>query len=268
MNVKDKKSLFLLVALAAFLAGCRTVVVGSYWQPDFSSQQTAGAGATPLDLQDTLGVKTDEYAPVAEIVLGDEGRHRLRLDFWKIQGDGVAKVAAGLGIKFAGNTYPLNEDLGTNVDLESVGIFWEPALLKTDRLRLRLVLGVNLIQFCMGVRELSGVQSSEVVVPGDDGPLPGFDYVPVPLVGACVEVALTQWVKLYARAQMFDMEYLGISDEVEGTFSNAVAGLLITNNRRFSLLLGYRHFHADYSYEDDSGDSTLAGAVVSAGIIF
>ena len=264
--MKDKKSLFLPVALAALLAGCRTVVVGSYWQPDFSSKQTSGAGGTPLDLQKSLGVKTDEYVPVGEIVLGAEGRHRLRLDFWKIQGDGVAKAA--LDIKFAGNTYPLNDDLGTTVDLESVGIFWEPALLKNDRLRLRLVLGVNLIQFCMGIRELSGVQSSEVVVPGDDGPLPGFDYVPVPLVGACVEVALTQWVKLYAHAQMFDVEYLGISDEVEGTFSKAVGGLLITNNRRFSLLLGYRHFHADYSYEDDSGDSTLAGAVVSLGFIF
>ena len=118
------------------------------------------------------------------------------------------------------------------------------------------------------------MQSSEVSVPGDDGTVGGLEYVPVPLLGGCVEVAFYRWLKLYGRGQLFDVGWLSSSDDVDGTVISAVGGLLFTMDtpyrlsRRLSLLLGYRHFSADYSYEDDAGDSTLGGFVATLGLVF
>jgi hypothetical protein len=266
-----RRNLLLLIGLSALLTGCRTAAVGSYWWPDFSSKQTSGVGGTPLNFQ-SLGVKTDEKVPVGEVVFNNAGRNRVRIDYWRIEGSGVTR--AGSDISFAGNVYPILDDIKTTVELESIGIFWEPAIVKTDNLRLRIVAGANLIQFKMGIREIFGVQSSEVTVPGDEGTVGGLPYVPVPLVGACVEVAFYRWLKLYGRGQIFDVGWLSSSDDVNGTVISAVGGLLFTMDtpyrapKRLSLLLGYRHFGADYSYEEDAGDSTLGGFVATFGFIF
>ncbi len=266
-----RRDLLLLAGLSVLLTGCRTAAVGSYWWPDFSSTQTAGTGGTPLNFQ-SLGVETDDTVPIGEVVFNNAGRNRVRIDYWRIEGSGVTR--AGSDINFAGNTYPMLDDIRTTVELESIGIFWEPAILMTDNLRLRLVAGANFIQFKMGIREILGVQSSEVTVPGDEGTVGGLAYVPVPLLGACVEVAFYRWLKLYARGQLFDVGWLSDSDDVDGTVISAVGGLLFTMDtpyrfpRRLSLLLGYRHFSADYSYEEDKGDSTLGGFVATLGFIF
>ncbi|MHC4201154.1 MAG: hypothetical protein ACYSU0_14270, partial [Planctomycetota bacterium] len=238
---------------------------------DFSSKQTSGIGGTPLNFQ-SLGVETDDTVPIGEVVFNNAGRNRVRLDYWKVEGSGV--TAAGSSINFAGNTYPMLDDIKTTVELESIGIFWEPAVLMTDNLRLRLVAGANLIRFKMGISEILGPQSSEVTVPGDEGTVGGLAYVPVPLLGACVEVAFYRWLKLYGRGQLFDVGWLSSSDDVDGTIISAVGGLLFTLDtpyrfpRRLSLLLGYRHFGADYSYEEDMGDSTLGGFVMTLGFVF
>lgn len=259
----------LLIGLFALAAGCHPAITAAYWIPEFSSEQSTG-GAPALDLDSDLGVAMDDSVMVVELS-GDEGRQRLRIDSWKISGQGIREAnVAKADIEFAGNTYPLDGELKTTVDMEILGILWEPALFKSKSFRLRLAVGANLLAFNMKIEETSGPQWSEVLVPGTDGPLAslGLDYIPVPLVGVGIESELGGGLTLVARAEMFDAEALAMSEDFSGTFLNAVAGILYGKGKGVWGFAGFRHFHAEYSFENDSADSSLSGPIFSLSLRF
>lgn len=259
-----------LAGLSALALGCHPTLTAGYWMPDFTSEQTSGgATATTLDLDNNLGVVADEAVLVYELS-GDEGRNRLRVDGWRIHGEGTATVDDIAGFEFGGNIYAFNDNVVTTVNMEVVGILWDLALVKTGSFRLRLALGADLLSFAMKIEEVGGVQSSEVLVPGPEGPLSslGLDYIPVPLIGVGVETEFSPVMTFILRAEVFDTASLGISGDFSSTFLNVRTGLLFGKAKGFWLFTGYRHFHSEYAYKDDRGESTLAGPVASLSLRF
>jgi len=269
--MRAKTSLLLLVGVCAVSIGCRTTLEYSYWQPDFSSeQQTSGDPA--LDVDSQLGVVTDENVVVYDLI-GDAGRNRCRIDYWKIHGEGAVVVPVGPGYMFDGDNYVAGEDVETVMDLEALGILWEPALIKMDGFRLRIAVGLDLIRFAMTVEDLGPVNAGltgTVEVPGPDGPLSGMglDYMPIPKVGLSFEADMTSWIRIHARAQMFDASYLDLDDRFDGTFTNAVGGLVFGKHRGIRAFVGYRYFNADYDFDGDTGNSTLQGLLGSVSLRF
>jgi hypothetical protein len=263
--MRTKIGLLLLVGFCVLSAGCRTTLEGSYWMPDFSSKQT-GDGGDELDLGNQLGVEIDEQVLIYELI-GDAGRNRIRLDYWVLHGEGTSDEHNGFD--FNGDTYLVNHNIETIMDLESIGVLWEPAIIKTDGFRLRIAMGLDLLRFTIAIQDLDPplFLSGEVEFPGPDDPI-GIGYMPVPKLGLSFEADLKPWVRLHARAQMFDASYLEIDDSLSGTFTNAVGGLMFGKHRGLRIFVGYRYFNAEYQYNADSGDSTLEGFVASTSLRF
>jgi len=266
--MRAKEGLLLLVGVCAISIGCRTTLEYSYWQPDFSSQQQISGDPAALDVDSKLGVVTDENVVVYDLI-GDAGRNRCRIDYWKIHGEGAVVVASDF--MFGGQNYVAGHNVETVMDLEAVGILWEPALIKMDGFRLRIAVGLDLIRFIMDVDDLDNVLiSGSVEVPGPDGPLAGMglDYMPIPKVGLSFEADMTPWIRIHARAQMFDASYLDLDDRFSGTFTNAVGGLVFGKHRGIRAFVGYRYFNADYDFDGDTGNSTLEGLLGSVSLRF
>ena len=271
--MRSKIGLLLLVGAGALSAGCRTTLEGSYWMPDFSSKQTSGTGGTELDLKNELGVVADENVLVYDLI-GDAGRNRVRIDYWTIHGEGTSDFHGGFDFDY--DAYPIGDNVEAKVDLEAIGVLWEPALIKADGFRLRLALGFDLIRFSMAVTDLdTPAITGTLEVPGPDGPLSGagLDYMPVPKFGIGFEADMKPWVRLHARAQMFDASYLNLGDDFEGTFTTWVGGLVFGKHRGVRAFVGYRYFNAEFSYtrtagDTDSGNATLSGLVGSVSLRF
>ncbi len=260
--------LALFVGACAFSVGCRTTLEGSAWLPDFTSTQQSGGGGTPLDLDTDLHIDPDDQVFVFDLI-GDAGRNRVRVDYWTIHGEGFSAAGRPADINFANDTHLFGEDIDSVVDLTSIGILWEPALIKTDGFRFRAAVGLDLLKFRMDLTS-STVGTSTAEMPDPDGPLGdiGMDYMPVPKVGLAFEADLSDWVRLHGRAQMFDASYLELDDRFDGTFLNAVFGVAFGKHRGIRGFLGYRIFNAEYQFEDDSGDASLEGFVASVSARF
>ena len=83
---------------------------------DFTSSQTSGTGGTELDLDTMLGVEPDESILVYDLV-GDAGRNRVRLDYWKIHGEGISDIHGGFNFNTA--PYPAGDRIETIIDLQA-----------------------------------------------------------------------------------------------------------------------------------------------------
>lgn len=260
----------------AFLlaAGCTTSLEGSYWIPDFSSTQSSGTGGTSLDLDSQLGVAADESALVYELVgdqsrMGEQGWNRIRLEYWMIRGKGVTDQHGGF--LFDTLDYPALDEVATEIEIQALGVLWEPALIRTQGFRLRLIVGANLLRFNMTVEDVDNpALAGKLEVPGEEGPLSdmGLEYIPVPLAGVGFEAAFSPWAKLVARGQMFDAKYLELSEDFGATFMTGVAGLLLGRARGIRVFAGYRYFHTEYRFEEDTGESTLSGPVATVSLRF
>jgi hypothetical protein len=265
-KMRMKTGLMLLVGACVISAGCRKTFEYSYWLPEFSSTQSSGVGGTSLDLKNQLGVVTDEQVVVYDLI-GDAGRNRFRLDSWMIHGEGITD--AHTGFEFDLLTFLPLVNVETIVDLESHGFLWEPAIIKTDSFRLRIALGFDLVKFKVSVVDIL-VPSNEgtIELPGPDGLLGEIGYMPVPKVGVSFEKDLKPWMRLHARAQMFDASYLELDANFSGTFTNAVGGLVFGKHRGVRIFVGYRYFNAAVQYKNDIGDTTLQGLLGSVSLRF
>lgn len=258
----------LFVGACTLSMGCRTTLEASLWLPDFSSLQASGVGGDVVDLHNQLGVVPDERVFVFDLI-GDAGRNRVRIDSWSIHGEGTTGIHGGF--LFSGVSYPALDNVETKMDLEALGILWEPAVIKTDGFRLRVAVGLDFLKFKMTVDDLDdALLSGTVEMPDPDGPLGdlGMDYMPVPKVGLAFEADLGEWVRIHGRAQMFDASYLELDDRFDGTFLNAVFGVGLGKHSGIRGFLGYRIFNAEYQFDDDSGDSSLEGFIVSVSARF
>lgn len=265
-NMRAKTSLLFLVGVCVLSAGCRTTLEYSYWLPEFSSEQSTDAGLTSLDLKGQLDVTTDEQVLVYDLI-GDSGRNRVRIDSWAIHGEGITDTHGSFD--FAGVNFPLPDNVETIVDLESHGILWEPAIIKTDGFRLRIALGLDLIRFKVTVVDLVDTNiNGTIELPGPDGPLGDIDYMPVPKVGVSFEADMKPWMRLHARAQMFDASYLNLDEDFTGTFTSAIGGLVFGKHKGIRIFVGYRYFNAAVQYKNDTGDTTLEGLMGSVSLRF
>lgn len=250
------------------IAGCRTSLTGGYWMPSFNSTQQS-QGGTALDLDEAFGVETDNSALVYEL-MGMSGAQRIRLDYWRLSGEGAK--AAPYNYDFAGvaDFAVAGDDTRTTVNLESIGVMWEPGF-ETSGFRLGLAAGINLLQFHMIVENITQSRTGEVNL-GADSPLAelGVEYMPVPLLGVGAEAGLREWLVLILRGYTFDSTQLNISENFTAKFLQTEAGLLLGRPKSpgFKLFLGYRYLHAEYTYDTNAGDSTIRGPVAELSLRF
>jgi len=262
-----KRGSFAALVLA-LTAGCRTSLTGGYWMPTFESKQQSQGGSV-LDLQEAFGVETEPGIVVGEL-MGMAGAQRIRLDYWRLKGEGAQ--AAPYNYDFAGVTdfAAAGDQTETTTDLESIGVMWEPGI-EVSNFRLGLAAGVNLVQFRMTVDNLTQSRTGEINL-GADSPLAGMGvkYMPVPLVGVNVEAGLREWLVLVLRGDTFDSGQMNISADFTARFLRTEFGLLIGRPKSpgFKLFLGYRYFHAEYTYDTDAGDSTIEGPVAELSLRF
>jgi hypothetical protein len=260
--MKRARPSIVAACVVVLAAGCQTALTGAYWLPDFTSDQRSGTGGSVLDLSGDLGLQTDDSVLVYEVV-GEEAGQRLRLDYWKISGGGAKQ--APRDYDFANTNYTAGDSTESSLDLLSIGVLYEPALIKTANFRFRLVLGLELMQLDMTVDNLTTGQTGKLAAPGTDTPFAemGLDYVPVPLIGAAVEAGIKPpWLSLVLRGQGLQIEDF---EGVDANFLTGEAGLLFGKPSRggFNIFIGYRYFHAEYTYQDDDGATTLKGPSAS-----
>ena len=138
-----------------------------------------------------------------------------------------------------------------------------------DGFRLRIAAGIDLIRFTLAVDDLDDAAiSTTIEVPGPGGPLEivGLDSMPIPKVGVSFEADLKPWIRLHARAQMFDASYLELDDRFSGTFTNGVLGVGLGKHKGIRAFVGYRYFNADYNFDGEVNLVDLGYFAVAVGV--
>lgn len=250
------------------LAGCNGYVLsGGYWQNTLSSTQESGVGSDALNIEDDLNAELSEAATEYSIIMGEHSSQRLRISYWTVEAVGARAGGATVSdLTFAGVTFSGLEDLSSTMTVEAASLLWEPSLIKTNFFRLRPIFGLSMMNVNMSIEETTGTQKVMISTPGPEGPLSsvGLEMIPIPVAGACLEVALSPKWFLHAQGQIFDTEVAAeqleeILPDFSATFKEGTAGLVYIPTRRISVLLGYKHLQVNYTYEQDSSDTIISG---------
>jgi hypothetical protein len=256
-----------LAGMIALAQGCHFTATGSYWVPQMTSEQESGAGSDAVDLGSDFGIETPPGLVAFEI-LGQEGGQRLRLDYWQISTTGERDVSPT--VNFANVAY--DGPTESTMEFEAIGLLWEPGIQKGN-IRLGLAFGADFVRFAMKADDL------DVDEPAGDGEVEfpdaasrytdfGLAHAPVPLVGASIGIGLREWLVFTCRAEAFDSAQAEIVEGVTAKFLRGDIGFTIgkPTSRGIKAFLGYRYFHVEYTYEEDSANTTLEGPVFCIGL--
>ncbi len=257
------------LAAALLCAGCVTGLHASYWMPHFSNETSSGSGSDLIDIQDDLGIETGNLF-VFEIQ-GEAGRQRGRLGYWQVTGEGSSTVGAG-GFNFANHTYQAGDQTESEMDLAIISAVWEPGIVQTPRFRLGISIGVNMLQFNLVADDLTNPPApgdGEVHVPSEDSDLSSIGYMPVPVAGLGIDVGIKPWLWFVLRGEAFDTDLVPLVPDVDALFYGGQAGFIFGRAKKHIIgFAGYRYYHAEYTYDTDTGDSTLNGPIAGLTVIF
>ncbi len=228
----------------------------------------AGSGGRVLDMKAHLDI--DIPGTLVYEALMDYGSHRLRFNYWQVKGLGNMASAPTI-YDFDTITVTAGDQTRASVDVAIAEVLYEPAFIRTPWFRVRGIVGFNLVQFYMMVRNETTAEMAGVSIPGSGGPFLnlGVDYEPLVLLGGAVEYALKPWFKVAARTQFFDNRLLKIGD-VTGAFVGTQIDVIIgaQEGRGLAVVGSWRDFSAQYDDGTTESKARCSGYSVSLFLAF
>ena len=262
-----RKTSCLLAACAVVslnVAGCTTTLTGVYWMPEVEG----ASGGKTLDVKADLGIDIP-YALYYEVV-GEEAGQRVRVNYWQVKGLGNMAVAPR-DYTFDTLSVTAGDQTRASVDVTIAEVLYEPAFIRTPWFRVRGIIGIDLVQFYMMIRNETTAQMAGVSIPGSEGLFMnlGIKYEPVPLLGGSVEYALKPWLKVAARTQFFESSLLPTGN-VTAAFVATQIDLIIgaPEGRGLAVVASWRDFSAQYNDGTTASKARSSGYSVSLFLAF
>ena len=239
----NPRSLLRLIAASAPFIAAHVGAAENYASPiDDRFRLTAGAllastattlrldGAIPnsgtlINAEDDLGLADKNTLADVEIMIGMRERHRVRLNYFKLDRDAAQPLARQLLIR--GDTYNVNDFVESSFDVRMLSLTYSYSFLHKPRIDLAGSFGLNVLEF--HARALLRARSLDQ---SED------EAGPFPTIGLDVLVPLSTRFYVEARA-----EYLKVSiQDFDGSAENLHAGFVYRWRENLAFGIGYRKF--------------------------
>jgi hypothetical protein len=257
--VNSRRVLRLLAASAPLIASHALADDGPYASPmDDRFRLTAGAflasttttlrldGAVPqsgtlVSAEDDLGLERRNALPDLEIMVGVRERHRVRLNFFKLDRSAAQPLVRQLQIR--GDTYNVDDFVESNFDVRMFAVTYAYSFLHKPRIDLAGSFGVNVMDVhARALIRARGVDQSKDAAGA------------FPTVGIDATALLSRRFYLEARA-----EYLKASiQDFDGSAENLHFGLVYRWQENLAIGIGYRKFKVDLT-SNQTGDTGQFG---------
>jgi len=249
------RSLLRLLAATAPLLASHAYAEDHYGNPiDDRFRLTGGAflastattlqlnGAVPgsgtlINLEDDLGLHASATLPDVEIMIGMRDRHRVRLNYFKLDRATDQNLARPLVIR--GDTYNIGDLAESTFNLRMLSLTYSYAFIHNPRVDLAGSLGLNVTEFnARAVVRARTLDQSE------------SNAGPFPTIGLDVLVPVSH--RFYAEARA---EYLKVKiQNFEGSAENLHAGVVYRWRENLAFGIGYRKFNISVT-SNEVGDT-------------
>lgn len=254
------RSLLRLCAATALLAAAHAHADDHYRNPiDDRFRLTGGAflastattlrldGAVPdsgtlIDMENDLGLRDKTTLPDLEIMVGMRERHRVRLNFFKLDRSTNQNLQRQLVIR--GDTYDIDDLVESTFNLRMFSITYSYAFIHNPHIDLAGSFGLNVLEF--NARALVRARALDQA---ED------NAGPFPTIGLDLLVPISR--RFYAEARA---EYLKVSiQDFDGSAQNLHAGFLYRFRENLAIGVGYRKFNIHVTSNDvgDTGEFEL-----------
>jgi hypothetical protein len=208
------------------------------WAPTMRGNvqsSSTGIPGTDVSLGDTLGVNTQQNFLWPKATLHFADRHRLFVSYLGMRYAGDKAITQSF--TFNGTTYNVNEPVHSQIDFKEYVLGYQYDVLKFSRFALNLNLQVHYLDIETEVRSATQGSNKE-----------SFE-VPIPTIGAGVQLWPTNWLKLSGDFNVFKMGIPG----AKGELIDSQAALTISPVERIGLSVGYRYYRI-LARDTDSND--------------
>jgi hypothetical protein len=254
------RSLLRLCAATTLLAAAHAKADDHYRNPvDDRFRLTGGAflastattlrldGAVPdsgtlINMEDDLGLHDKSTLPDIEIMFAMRERHRMRLNFFKLDRSTAQNLTRDLVIR--GDIYQVDDLAESTFNLRMMSITYSYAFLHNPHIDLAGSFGLNVLEF--NARALVRARALDQT---ED------NAGPFPTIGLDLLVPISR--RFYAEARA---EYLKVSiQDFDGSAQNLHAGFLYRYRENLAVGVGYRKFNINVTSNDvgDTGEFEL-----------
>ncbi len=209
-------------------------VSGAYWMLETGMWETkAGSGGSALDMKADLGI--DIPGTLVYEALMDYGRHRLRFNYWQVQGSG-SMASSPTDYTFDTLSVTAGDQTTSSVKWSLVETVWEPIVVGRPNLQVRAIFGGYRIDSSMEIRNETTAGVAQV--------LHGDNWI---LIGGVLSVDIKPWLKATVRGQVHS-DLMKISSNSEGDCVVGELSLMFgaPGGHGWAGEFGYRSFSTHY----------------------
>ena len=241
----------LAIVLCASSYGTTLEFKVKYWMPDFSAdvrvddQDIIG---TTVDIDDDLGIDTDEGVVPLELVLHFGDLFRLWFGYTALSMDGSSVI--NKEITFAGETFNINADIDSKVELTGAeaGIEWD--FFSSKNYGFGPCISGIYFEGSAEIFDNLSLISAE-----------GTLSTVVPAIGAFGRIGfLEEKLEISGRLMGFALE--------DDTYIDGVAEVKYSLLKNFGIFAGYRYMSVEVEDSDISVDASLSGFFVGGLVSF
>lgn len=197
---------------------------------------------TTISMEDDLGLRDKTTLPDIEIWIGMRERHRMRLNYFKLERSTTQNITRDLVIR--GDTYQTDDLVESTFNLRMLSLTYSYAFIHKPHIDLAGSFGLNLLEFNAEAR----VRARAIDQTEDNAG-------PFPTIGLDLTVPINH--RFYAEARA---EYLKVNiSNFDGTAENLHAGFLYRLRENLAFGIGYRKFNIHVTSNDvgDTGEFEL-----------
>jgi hypothetical protein len=218
---------------------------GGFVASTATSLQLDGAvpnSGTLINLEDDLGLRGSTTLPDVEIMIGMRDRHRVRLNYFKL--DRAANQILARPLVIRGDTYNIGDLAESTFNLRMLSLTYSYAFIHNPRVDLAASLGLNVVEFnARAVVRARALDQSE------------SNAGPFPTIGLDALVPISR--RFYGEARA---EYLKVKiQNFEGSAENLHANVVYRFRENLAFGVGYRKFNINVSSSEvgDTGQVEL-----------
>ena len=203
-------------------------------------ESSAGTPGSEIDLDDLLGISTQETVAQLDAIFRIGNYHRLEIGYFEISRNGATILQEPLTI--GDEEFSIGATLESSFESEILRFGYAYSLMNDDQKELGVMAGLHYSKFKTVILDPdSGQQAASSVT------------TPLPVIGVHGSVALGQKTTLGARIQIFRMDF----DQFEGSLNYATLDLQQHFGENFSIGLGYNYYAYKLSSKEDSSRGSL-----------